>query len=193
MIFIFIESKQWLGHEFIERRILQLLPNGYSERLIVKKLNTENIKICKSLIQNIKNRHENPKKIQENKEPKRPGLRKLTKNDLKKLDKWTSRVNTPTQKHMTRALKVTQQSISKHINKTSNKKNRIEPKVHAISERNIETRKVRSLRFNKLLNEVKWMKIITTDGVWFRITKINGQRRIQYVKTNTKNPQLEQF
>ena len=177
----------------LEGRILQLLADGNSERLIVKKLKTENIKISKSLIQNIKNRHKNPKKSQENKAPKKPSLRKLTRNDLKKLDKWTNRANPPTQKHMARALKVTQQTISKHINKTLNKKKRIKPKVHAISERNIETRKVRSLGFYKLLNKGKWKKIITTDEAWFRITKINGQRRIQYVKRTTKNPKLERF
>ena len=35
--------------------------------------------------------------------------------------------------------------------------------------------------------------MITTDEAWFRLVKINGKRRIQYVRRDVKNPTIDKF
>ncbi|KAF2885874.1 hypothetical protein ILUMI_20296 [Ignelater luminosus] len=156
----------------VKGRVLELLNEKASYRVIKSKLNAENIQISLGVISKIKSEKNNlPKKCKKSKKRSLLGRPKsvVTNAKLNKIKRMASQINPPSQRQMGKVI------------------------VHRLTKVNIEKRKKRSWDLYRSLNNGKWKKYITTDEAWFYMNNVNGTRRIQYVSRDLKHPTLEVY
>jgi hypothetical protein len=177
----------------IAGRIRQLLDMNWSYSMIKRQLLTQNIKVSKHLISDIKNPVKKSVKNKENKSKINNKQKVLNTRKLNRLSKMAANPNPPTQTDMAKILGCSQPNINYHLNKKFDLKLRKKSKVHVLTEKNIATRRARAFKLYRRLNKDQWKKVITTDEAWFYTTNCNGKRRIQYVSRSENSPKLERY
>lgn len=116
-----------------------------------------------------------PKKV------KSPGPRPaLNSRQINCLKNELLKENPKTQKALASQFNMSRGSVQRYIEKLGMKKVK-KPKVHAITQRNIELRRLRSLALSNRLNGIQWENYLTSDEAWVYSTPNQGTRDIQYI------------
>lgn len=193
--FIFYNLWAWfiMLSDKVKGEILCLLRLNFSSTCIIAELKKQKISVSKRQINYLRNSIEKTEKTNVQKRKNDGNAKKLKRKDIAKLQRMVSSSNPPTQQHMASTLKVSQPAVHYHIHKTLQLKTYKKPKVHKLSEGNIEKRRTRSWSLYKLLKCENWKKIITTDEAWFHLSDCNKETEIQYVHPSEKNSTLQPF
>ena len=176
----------------VEQRVLVFLGLGWPTGKIIKSLKDQGIIINRMTISRIKKRKENPTENKQ-KTSKKPKTGVLSERQISELKKMVENPNPPTQKSMAKKFGVTQQAISKRINKNFNKKIVRKPKGQALSAAAIKKRYQRSWPLYARLKCDQWKKVITTDEAWFYLVNIERKTKIQYISRFQNRSVCETF
>lgn len=179
----------------IEGRILQLLHLNYSYSMIIKTMKAEKIKVSKGLIHAIRHKIGKIRKSPSKRSPLKPvqqPYRIVKKGDIRKLRRFTTNDNPPTQKYMSKVIGRSRSTLAYHIKKTLTLKLVKKARVHFMSKMNIEKRKNRAKPFYNYLQR-NLNQIITTDEAWFYLSNCNGKRAVQYIKKSENYKSATKF
>ena len=105
----------------------------------------------------------------------------------------TSDSNPITQREMAKNLKMSQENINYHIQKTLRNKTRKKVKADALPHRNVEMKRVSSPPLYRKLCNWRWQKYITKVEVMICLAVASRENSIQHVSKDIKNVKIECF
>jgi len=171
--------------------ISYFLENKWSTSQIISEMSQKGLQIGTGTISRIRNGQQRVKKSSENKE-NQVRSSKLTKRQLNRLAKETSKPNPATQRALAEILNISPSGVRYHLKKLDRKLVK-KPRGHRISEASREKRRRRSWPLYLRLRGQRFEKFITSDEAWFYLSECNGQRKVQYISREQKRSECEHY
>lgn len=176
----------------VEGRILALSGQNFSQRKILSTLKSENISVSKTCIHNVIHN------VGQRRQAKSIGLlspvkeqprKTVTPSIIKKVDILTSKENPPSQREISRLVKVSQSTVHRII-RSLNKKLRRKTRVHKLKPHHMRVRKTTCRKlYENLLAGRKWEYVVTLDEAMFGLQNCNGKRKICYIRKGEEIPE----
>ena len=165
--------------------IKTLLNIGWSFGAIQQKLKKEGLSISKGYLSKLK-RAEDGRLLGMQQRVARVGkLRRLSPANLVTLERLLRAENPPTQKYLANRFGCSTKCIRYAIRKLAMRLVK-KPKGHAMTQKTVEKRRLRSRPLYRRLCNERWRKYVTSDEVWVYMTHTGGQRSVQYISRDAK-------
>lgn len=176
--------------EEVRGRIISLLKQKVSYRMIIKILKDEKISFSRGTIGNINESIKtNGRNLSKSKKIRQKGHRrlKLNSSQVNQLKLYTYKENPPTISYLARKFEVCRKTIRRYINIKFDSKRVSKQNVHQLSESVIKKRFERSWGLYEFIR-INSNKIITTDEKLFHLSELNQTSKFYYKKRDDKSP-----
>lgn len=180
-------SRKFTKEQVAQFKAFLNLKWSFSE--IIKYFEQQKVYVSKGYLSKIKN----PKENLENQSPNSSRGRKpkITKKQLKWLNRETSKPNPILHNLLAKRLGVTRRTIGYNIKVKLNKNLVSKPKCHFLNEAMIEKRYKRSWSLYQKLKCGKYKNYITSDEAMFYLDNASGQTNVQYVEVGQKATEVQ--